>query len=382
MCDKIAGPKRKEKLKFEFLSDVNFLNRPTSIVIGSGKGGVGKTLMAANIAYQLALQNKKVILVDCDLRSPSLHTLFNIHQPKKSLADIIYNSDIKINNLCHETALRNLKLICCPTHMLGMSDYAEIIISKIVSSCSQLKTEFIIYDLGTGLNFFDSKLFLNSDIGILVGTPDPVSISKNFDFLKLCILQKLESTCQDNQAIVSLIKDAYTNFDPKINSQIKSVVNKLQNQKYVHSNILPFKFNPGFILNMVHGKSDILFALKLEISLKQTFGVSLKQWGKISYFSQIRNIIKEKSFANLLMNSDWIKEPYQDILNKLIHYHKNLQYSNKKFADQGFNPRKGKFEAVSDSFICSANCSLWDNCDHQRGGFPCRIKYIGFINTN
>lgn len=48
------------------------------IVVMSGKGGVGKSFIAVNLAYGLALQGKKVGLLDVDIHGPSLAKLMNI----------------------------------------------------------------------------------------------------------------------------------------------------------------------------------------------------------------------------------------------------------------------------------------------------------------
>lgn len=50
------------------------------IMVASGKGGVGKSTVAANIAATLALQNQQVALVDLDIHGPSIPSLFNINK--------------------------------------------------------------------------------------------------------------------------------------------------------------------------------------------------------------------------------------------------------------------------------------------------------------
>ncbi|MDD4253719.1 MAG: P-loop NTPase, partial [Methanoculleus horonobensis] len=45
------------------------------ITIASGKGGTGKSTVAANLAYTLA-RSREVVLVDCDVEEPNLHLFF------------------------------------------------------------------------------------------------------------------------------------------------------------------------------------------------------------------------------------------------------------------------------------------------------------------
>jgi ATP-binding protein involved in chromosome partitioning len=52
----------------------------TIIAIGSGKGGVGKSTLTANLAVAMARMGKRVGLIDADIYGPSQPTLFNAHE--------------------------------------------------------------------------------------------------------------------------------------------------------------------------------------------------------------------------------------------------------------------------------------------------------------
>ena len=62
---------------------------PRIWAIGGGKGGVGKSVIATNLAATLAGAGKKVVLVDADLGGANLHTLLGVPNPKTSLSDFI-----------------------------------------------------------------------------------------------------------------------------------------------------------------------------------------------------------------------------------------------------------------------------------------------------
>ena len=352
------------------------------IAICSGKGGVGKTLIAANIAYHLTQQNKKVTIIDFDLSSPSLHILFNIANPKKTLKQIIFNTNCNINDLTYETSIKNLKVICGSSNILGLKENSDLLVKKMMASVNNLKTDFVIFDLGTGLNRFDTNLFIQAHTGILIGTPEPTTILENFNFLKLCILQKLEVIYKGQHQKLSIIREAYNNYSTKINEQIKFMIKNLNSNSESFNKNDQLQFHPKFILNMVHDDSDYPYASAIDIALKEMLGLELKLFETIPFCNQMRNYLKTNSVSNILQNSNGAKSCYQNITSKLLNKSVENILTNQSTTINKLITTGNNFSKHNEQLICSSNCSLWDSCTYQHGGYPCKIKYIGFFNTN
>src|SRR4029079_4523590 len=66
------------------------------ITIGGGKGGVGKSLVASNLALAMAQAGSRVVLVDCDLGAANQHVLFGIDRPNPGIQGLL---DKKIESL-------------------------------------------------------------------------------------------------------------------------------------------------------------------------------------------------------------------------------------------------------------------------------------------
>ena len=64
--------------------------------VGGGKGGIGKSLISANLAIALARRGKRVVLVDADLGGANLHTTLGLDLPRRTLSDFI---DRKVERL-------------------------------------------------------------------------------------------------------------------------------------------------------------------------------------------------------------------------------------------------------------------------------------------
>ena len=86
------------------------MNR-TIIPIASGKGGVGKSFIAANLAIALAKLGKQVIVADLDFGGSNLHTCLGIHNTNPGIGDFLRARYSKLEDLLVETENENLKLL-------------------------------------------------------------------------------------------------------------------------------------------------------------------------------------------------------------------------------------------------------------------------------
>ena len=79
--------------------------------VGGGKGGVGKSLVSANVAICLALMGNKVVAVDLDLGGANLHTCLGLPIPSVTLSDYISKKITNFEDLLVPTPINNLKII-------------------------------------------------------------------------------------------------------------------------------------------------------------------------------------------------------------------------------------------------------------------------------
>ena len=81
------------------------------IPIGSGKGGVGKTVFAANLGVVLASRGKTVVLVDLDLGGANLHTCLGVRNTHPGVGSIVWKKEKRLENLIVPTGVDRLFLV-------------------------------------------------------------------------------------------------------------------------------------------------------------------------------------------------------------------------------------------------------------------------------
>ncbi len=180
--------------------------------IGGGKGGSGKSFIAASLGILLAKLGKRVVLVDLDLGASNLHTLLGERIPEKGLDSYIDKTASKLEEVALTTTIPNLYLISSTRCSLEIANlfYAQKL--KIINAIKSLPFDYILLDLGPGTNFNTLDFFLIAPEGFFVTTPEPTAIENTFIFMKSVYLRKLKlslkeanmwHTCQEEIAKLS-----------------------------------------------------------------------------------------------------------------------------------------------------------------------------------
>jgi flagellar biosynthesis protein FlhG len=154
------------------------------ISIGGGKGGIGKSLIASNLAIELARRGERVVLVDADLGGANLHTCLGIDQPKKTLSDFIDRRVKKIEDVVTPTGIENLGLISGAMDHLDAANPKYAQKERFLRHIHDLDVDHAILDLGAGTHLNVLDFFLVSDHGILVLVPEPTAVENVYRFVK------------------------------------------------------------------------------------------------------------------------------------------------------------------------------------------------------
>jgi flagellar biosynthesis protein FlhG len=160
------------------------LSKTKVITITSGKGGVGKSTLTANIAYLLSKKNLKIAVLDADIGLANLQILFNI-KPKKTLFDYL-NGNSEIDEILLDTQYQNLTLVA------GKSDYKyskvnnSMVFTQIVEEIVALnRYDLLLIDTGAGINEYVQEFLELTDNILAITTTDPSALTDLYALLKM-----------------------------------------------------------------------------------------------------------------------------------------------------------------------------------------------------
>jgi len=158
--------------------------RGDCFVIVSGKGGVGKTNLAVNLAIQLARRRHDVVLLDADFGLANADILLNL-TPCGDFADLLSGRRAAQELLVPGPA--GLRVLCGASGFARPGSQPPVIAQACARALGELRQgcDLVLVDCGAGLNSLTVSLALASDLLIVVTTPEPPALADAYAVLKL-----------------------------------------------------------------------------------------------------------------------------------------------------------------------------------------------------
>src|SRR5213594_472188 len=168
--------------------------RPSIWALAGGKGGVGRTLLAANLGIQIARAGRRVVLVDLDLQGSNLQTFLGYQRLPRALADFASGKVALLSELACETPTTHLRIIG-GLQRGDLRDDPVAFVRQVAEQFSTLSADHIIVDCGSGRWPATVASFAEATVGILVTTPEPASIESVYlfaeSYLRWCLARAL-----------------------------------------------------------------------------------------------------------------------------------------------------------------------------------------------
>ncbi|SFU59126.1 flagellar biosynthesis protein FlhG [Paenacidovorax caeni] len=190
------------------------------IAVTSGKGGVGKTFISANLAAALTRHGLKVLVLDADLGLANLDVVLNLH-PKITLHDV-FTGRASLEEAVIE-APGGFSVLLAGSGMVEYSRLTPEVRNQFINVLQTLTPRFDVVLLDTGAGISDVVLFsvsLAAEV-LIVATPEPTSLTDAYAAIKVLATQ------QKRQHLRLVVNQAARAGDGRaITSQLQQVLNR------------------------------------------------------------------------------------------------------------------------------------------------------------
>jgi flagellar biosynthesis protein FlhG len=204
-----------------------------TITITSGKGGVGKTSLVANMAICLAQAGQRVIILDADLGLANIDVVFGV-RPKHSLMDVV-NGDMNIDEIMIQGP-NGIQIIAGGS---GVSELAQLDTGKSQRLFNQLrfledKTDFLLIDTGAGISDNVISFCQAADQIVVITTTEPTAMADAYGIIKI-----ISNRRPDSHVSVLVNRVDEDAEGAAIHERLARVANEFLNFRIHHLGTLP-----------------------------------------------------------------------------------------------------------------------------------------------
>ena len=138
-----------------------------TIAVTSDIAGAGKSTVAANLAVAFSMQGKKVVLIDSDMRKPTIHRFFSLSN-RDGLTSLLTDRTLTLANMIHHTPIENLFVLTSgiippnPSELLASKRMDELLIEL------EKEYDLVIFDLPPVVAVTDAQILTSKVDGTIV----------------------------------------------------------------------------------------------------------------------------------------------------------------------------------------------------------------------
>ncbi len=306
------------------------------ITVTSGKGGVGKTNIAVNLAVAMASQGYKVCLFDADIGLANVNILMGI-EGKHTLEDVMSGEmalkDVIIKNW------NGIDIIPGSSGVESFESAEKTVLNNVIKDFARLdKYDYMIVDTGAGVGKAVISFCLASSLMILTIVPEPTSLTDGYSLLKVLNFNGFK-----NSANIIVNRSKSSRFGEKVFEKFYSTVSKYmdiklnylgmvsEDEKVADSVISQFPFIlkypdskasvsvKNICSQLLKKENEFLFGEKSMGSFIQSWASFFQSRLKIMEKSSVKNTPKKKrSFFKKETASEGYRNSFERDLIKLV----------------------------------------------------------------
>ena len=299
------------------------------IAIGGAKGGVGKTLFAANLSVVLSSMGLKTVVADLDLGGANMHLYLGITYLKNNINNFLRKQYDCIDDIMTSTKYGPI-LIGGDSSQLGSSNIHFTQKLKLLKAIKAIEADCIVLDLGGDTSYNMLDFFLAADAGVVMTTCDPASYLDAYNFIKVAIYRKLnrifgsefKNELKANPELKKIIRNATSNSQ---NASVKNINELLDLLRTQQPESVPFisdilkKYTPHLIINRIASGTNVKpYIDRIRDVANKMLTINVRHTGSINYCPEFENSVKSLIPYSVVYPESELTKNIRQIANKLL----------------------------------------------------------------
>lgn len=279
---------------------------PRIWAFGSGKGGVGKSVVAANLGVLLARRGETVALLDADLGGANLHTMLGMRNPSRTLSDFLARRCRTLQEVLNPTPQERLWLVSGARALMEAANPSFGQKLKILRHISALPVEHVLLDLGAGSSFSVLDFFLAAAVPVLVVVPEPTSVENTYQFIRAAFYRRLKRAGERDvvQPVVQQVMEEGTVRSPRELIERVRRINPAIGAALANA---AGSFAPAVLVNQVSDDLQRRLGRDIATACRDYFGVDVVALGAIDRDPLVsRSVVERRPAVELFPGSAFV----------------------------------------------------------------------------
>jgi flagellar biosynthesis protein FlhG len=265
--------------------------------VGGGKGGIGKSILAANLAATAARTGRRIIVIDADLGGANLHTCLGVRAGRRvNLSDYIEDRIEDLEKAALDTPVPGLRLIAGALDHTGMADTNQEQRIQLGQQVRRLQADLIIFDLAAGMDRATLDFFLEADESMLVTTPEPTAIENAYSFLRASFYRRLAMGLRSSpvREVVRLAMDQRNERGIRTPSDLLGEIDRISPEEGERFRQLLESFQPRLVVNQVRSREEVKIGFSIRSVCRKYFGLDVDYLGYVNFDDRVWQSVKER----------------------------------------------------------------------------------------
>ncbi|MDR1396405.1 MAG: P-loop NTPase [Desulfarculales bacterium] len=249
---------------------------PLVLSVGGGKGGIGKTVITANLGMVMARLGHSALIIDADLGGSDLHNLLALDNSEPGLGELLTGRGHELSGLIKPVREPRLYFVpgdaCLPNAANPKFQRKR----KLFRDISRLSQDFVLLDLGAGSSLTVTDFFLSTPFTLLVMTPEQAAELNAFNFYKNMVYRLLTPLSRESRGLAAALALFRERSRGPGSQAMLSLLASLDGDTEKQARALLAGIRPKLVLNRLRSIDEFIQARQVQAWADEDLGLNVE----------------------------------------------------------------------------------------------------------